>query len=70
MDYDGLVIALEARYKERRTMTSYLAELESRKLGQNEKLSEYVCELKNVWSLKDSLRQMALPEMQSACGIS
>ena len=30
VDYDGLVIALEARYKDNRTMASHLEELESR----------------------------------------
>ena len=38
IDYDGLVIALEARYMEHKTITSYLAELQSRNLGQKEKL--------------------------------
>ncbi|MCG8045674.1 MAG: zinc finger domain-containing protein [Candidatus Thiodiazotropha endolucinida] len=40
--------ALEARFKERRSETSFLAELESRKLGANEKVSEYVADIKRL----------------------
>ena len=40
--------ALEARFKERRSETSFLAELESRKLGVNEKVSEYVADIKRL----------------------
>lgn len=40
--------ALEARFKERRSETSFLAELEGRKLGSNEKVSEYVADIKRL----------------------
>ena len=46
--YGDLVVALELRYKERRTVASYLAELEGRRLGQKEKLSEYVCDVRRL----------------------
>ena len=46
MDYNDLVAALEGRYKKRWTIASYLAELENRKLGQKEILTEYVCDIK------------------------
>ncbi len=44
--YYDLQHALATRFKERRTTASFLAELESRKLGQKEKLIEYVAEYK------------------------
>ena len=40
--------ALEARFKERRSETSFLAELESRKLDAKEKVSEYVADIKRL----------------------
>lgn len=48
LSYNDLVTALESRYKERRTIASYLAELESRKLGHKEKLNEYVCDIQRL----------------------
>lgn len=48
----GSFLALEAalgqRFKERRSATSYLAELDNRKLGSKEKLSEYVAEIRKL----------------------
>ena len=38
--YDHLIQALESRYKEHRTMASYLAVLGNRRLGQKEKLTD------------------------------
>lgn len=46
--YDNLMAALETRYKERRTSSSYLAELENRKLQPKEKLAEYVSEIRKL----------------------
>ena len=46
--YGNLMAALETRYKERRTSSSYLAELESRKLQPKEKLAEYVSEIRKL----------------------
>ena len=46
--YEKLVDALETRFKEQRTITSYLAELENRKLGASEKLAEYVADIKRL----------------------
>ncbi|MES9879296.1 MAG: hypothetical protein ABW185_00245 [Sedimenticola sp.] len=40
--------ALASRFKERRSAASYLAELEIRKLGQKEKLVEYVSDIKRL----------------------
>ena len=40
--------ALEARFKERRSETSFLAELEGRKLDAKEKVSEYVADVKRL----------------------
>ncbi len=44
--YYDLQHALATRFKERRTTASFLVELESRKLGQKEKLIEYVADIK------------------------
>ena len=46
--YAKLMAALETRYKERRTSSSYLAELENRKLQPKEKLAEYVSEIRKL----------------------
>ena len=46
--YESLEQALEARFKEHKTIASYLAELESRKLGHREKLAEYVADIKRL----------------------
>ena len=46
--YDLLEQALATRYREQRTLASYLAELESRKLGQKEKLAEYASDIKGL----------------------
>lgn len=46
--YADLIIALENRFKERRTIASYLAELEGRKLQQKEKITEYVSDIKRL----------------------
>jgi len=46
--YGNLMAALETRYKERRTSSSYLAELESRRLEPKEKLAEYVSEIRKL----------------------
>ena len=40
-----LELALEARFKEKRSTASYLAQLESRKLTQKEPLSEYIADI-------------------------
>ena len=40
--------ALEARYKEKRTSSSYLAEQENRKLQPKEKLADYVADMKKL----------------------
>ena len=42
----ALEYALEARFKERRSETSFLAELENRKLDSKEKVSEYSADIK------------------------
>lgn len=46
--YVLLVQALESRFAERRTTGSFLAQLESRRLQANEKLAEYVADLKKL----------------------
>ena len=46
--YELLVAALETRFKEKRSPTSYLAELENRKLHLKEKLPEYVADIKRL----------------------
>ena len=46
--YEMLEKALETRFKEQKTMTSYLAELENRKLGSREKLAEYVADIQRL----------------------
>ena len=46
--YELLVQALDSRFAERRTKASYLAQLEGRKLQPNEKLAEYVANLKKL----------------------
>ena len=48
LSYGHLEAAIEARFKERRTFTSFLPELENRKLGSNEKLPEYVADIKSL----------------------
>ena len=40
--------ALEARYKEKRTSSSYVAELENRRMQVNEKLADYVADIKRL----------------------
>ncbi len=40
--------ALSVRFRERRSNASFLAELENRKLGQKEKLIEYVTDIKSL----------------------
>ena len=47
-DFTQLEKALEARYKEKRTSSSYLAELENRKLQPKEKLADYVVDIKKL----------------------
>lgn len=47
-DYESFVLALETRYKEKRTTASYLAELESRKLDSKEQVSEYIATIKKL----------------------
>ena len=39
---------MEARFKERRCETSYMSELENRKLASKEKISEYVADIKKL----------------------
>lgn len=46
--FSALCGALEMRFVDRRTTTSYLAELENRKLGVSEKLPEYVADIKRL----------------------
>ena len=46
--YSKLMLALETRYKEHRNSSSYLAELESRKLQPKEKLAEYVPDIRRL----------------------
>ena len=46
--YDLQEQALATRYREQKTLASYLAELESRKLGQKEKLAEYASDIKGL----------------------
>ena len=43
-----LMTALETRYKERRTSSSYLAELETRKFQPKEKLAEYASDIRRL----------------------
>ncbi len=43
-----LELALDARFAEKRTTASYLAQLESRKLKAQEKLTEYVADIKRL----------------------
>ena len=47
-DFTQLEKALEARYKEKRTSSSYLAEQENRKLQSKEKLADYVAGMKKL----------------------
>jgi hypothetical protein len=46
--FERLVSALETRFKDQRAVTSYLAQLEVRKLQQKEGLSEYVADIKRL----------------------
>ncbi|MES9880926.1 MAG: zinc finger CCHC domain-containing protein, partial [Sedimenticola sp.] len=46
--YDDLEHALASRFRERRTATSFLAELENRKLSPREKLIEYASDIKRL----------------------
>ena len=46
--YESLKYALEVRFKERRTSSSYLNELEGRKYSPKEKLSEYAADIKRL----------------------
>ena len=46
--YRKLMQALETRYREHRNSSSYLAELESRKLQPKEKLAEYVSDIRKL----------------------
>ena len=46
--FDALEHALEARFKERRSETSFLAEFENRKLDSKEKVSEYSAYIKRL----------------------
>ena len=46
--FELLELALDARFAEKRTTASYLAQLESRKLQPKEKLSEYVADIKRL----------------------
>ena len=47
-DFTQLEKALEACYKEKRTSSLYLAELENRKLQPKEKLADYVADMKKL----------------------
>ena len=46
--YGNLVLALEVRFQERRAVASYLAQLEGRRQQQDEKLSEYIADLRKL----------------------
>lgn len=46
--YELLTQALESRFADKRTATSYLAQLESRKLQTKETLAEYVADIKKL----------------------
>ena len=46
--YSKLMSALETRFKEHRTSSSYLAELENRKYQPKEKLAEYVSDIRRL----------------------
>ena len=46
--YEALKYALEVRFKERRTASSYLNELEGRKYQAKEKLSEYAADIRRL----------------------
>lgn len=48
LDFTQLEKALEARYKEKRTSSSYLAELENRRWQPKEKLADYVADIKKL----------------------
>lgn len=47
-DFSQLEKALEARYKEKRTSSSYVAELENRRMQVKEKLADYVADIKRL----------------------
>ena len=47
-NYTELERALEARYKEKRTSSSYVAELENRRMQPKEKLADYVADIKRL----------------------
>ena len=47
-DFAQLERALEARYKEKRTSSSYVAELENRRMQTKEKLADYVADIKRL----------------------
>ena len=47
-EFTQLEKALEARYKEKRTSSTYLAEQENRKLQPKEKLADYVADMKKL----------------------
>lgn len=47
-DFSQLERALEARYKEKRTSSSYVAELENRRMQTKEKLADYVADIKRL----------------------
>ena len=47
-DFSQLEKALEARYKEKRTSSSYVAELENRRMQIKEKLADYVADIKRL----------------------
>ena len=46
--FNALVAALEVRFKERSPMTSYLAQLEGRKLQPREKVSEFLADIRKL----------------------
>ena len=47
-NYQKLIQALEARFKERRAVTSYLAQLEGRKQQAKETLSEFIADIRRL----------------------
>ena len=47
-DFSQLERALEARYKEKLTSSSYVAELENRRMQTKEKLTDYVADIKRL----------------------
>ena len=47
-NYQKLIQALEARFKERRAVTSYLAQLEGRKQQTKETLSEFIADIRRL----------------------